>query len=189
MEHVHHKRKWLNPGIKREMQLRIFIRILLIVVISSVISGSIFYLYSNRTIESTYRQFHVQLHNMRQVLIPWTLVALGLGGFAAFAAALFYPQKIAGPIYRLERKIQSIGRGNLNGEIRLRPGDELHDLAREINQMGVSLRERLLSARKASDRLETMIREDLSRHCSHEVVDKLHHESVELRRIFDEFTL
>jgi len=190
MEHIQQKRKWLNPGIKRQMQRRILSRILLIVVISSLISGLIFYGYSSRTIDSTYKQFHIQLHNMRQVLLPWTLLALGLGGLAAFMAALFYPQKIAGPIYRLEQRIRNIALGDLREEIRLRANDELQDLAREINQMGERLRERLLEAKEVSLRLDSLIREELAGCCSSDdLVSRLQHESSKLRKLFDDFTL
>ncbi|MEW5800836.1 MAG: methyl-accepting chemotaxis protein [bacterium] len=189
MEHSHQKRKWFNLGIKRQFQLRILGWILLIVVISSLISGGIFYHYSNRQIDTTYKQFHVQLHNMRQVLIPWTLLAIGIGGFLALTVALFYPQKLAGPLYRLERRIQSIALGNLHEDFRLRSNDELQDLAREINQMGASLRERLLAARESSHYLDAMIQKDLPGACSEHMVRKLQTESARLKKIFEDFTL
>jgi len=189
MKHSRQKRKWFNLGVKRQLQLRILSWILLVIVISSLISGGIFYHYSNRKIDSTYKQFHVQLYNMKQVLAPWALLAVSLGGFIALTVALFYPQKIAGPIYRIEKRIQNIGSGNLTEDIRLRSNDELQDLAREINQMGASLRERLLAAQKSSNYLDTIIQKDLPGSCSEQVVQKLRAESARLKKILDDFSL
>ena len=190
MAHSYQKRKWLNLGIKRQLQLRILSWIFLVIVISSLISGGIFYYYSNRKIDySTYKEFHVQLHNMKETLAPWALLAISFGGFIALTVALFYPQKIAGPVYRLEKRIQNIASGNLTEDIRLRSNDELQDLAREINQMGASLRERLLAAKKSSIYLDTIIQKDLAGHCSEQVVLKLQAESARLKKIFDDFSL
>ncbi len=189
MAHSRKKRKWFNYSIKRQLQLRILGWILFVLVISSLISGGIFYYSGNRKIDSTYKQFHVQLYNMKQVLGPWALLAVSLGGFVALTVALFYPQKIAGPVYRLEKRIQNIASGNLTEDIRLRSNDELQDLAREINQMGASLRERLLAAKKSSFYLDTIIQKDLPGSCSEHVVQKLQAESARLKKMFDDFTL
>jgi methyl-accepting chemotaxis protein len=189
MERSRRKRKWFNLGVKRQLQLRILRWILLVIAVSSLISGSIFYHYSNRKIDSTYKQFHVQLYNMRQVLAPWVLLAVSLGGFIALTVSLFYPQKIAGPVYRLEKRIQNIASGNLTEDIRLRSNDELQDLAREINHMGASLRERLLAAKKSSVYLDTIIQKDLAGSCSEQAVQKLRAESARLKKIFDDFSL
>ena len=52
-----------------------------------------------------------------------------------FALGLLFSHKIAGPVYRIEKTIHEIVRGNLGSRIRLRKGDELRDLADTINTM------------------------------------------------------
>ena len=113
MDRSHQKRKCLDMSIKKKMQLRILRRLLFLVIVFSLISGGIFYHYSNREIETSYKQFHIQLHNMRQVLIPWIFLAIGLGACIALGLAVFYPQKIAGPLYRLEKRLRDMASGDL----------------------------------------------------------------------------
>jgi methyl-accepting chemotaxis protein len=189
MEHSHQKRRYMNISIKKDLQLRIFSWIGLIVLISVFVSGGIFYHYSNRKIDTAYKQFHIQLSNMRQTLAPWILLAIGLGAFAALGAAVFYPKKIAGPLYRLERRLQRIAAGDLREQVQLRSNDELQDLAREINHMGASLRKRLLSAREAVYTLDATIHEGMARAFSEDLTRKLQNESANLKKMFDEFVL
>jgi len=189
MEHSHQKRKCFNMSIKKEMQLRILRRLLVLVILFSLVSGGIFYHYSNREIEANYKQFHVQLHNMRQVLIPWIFLAISLGAFIALGLAVFYPKKIAGPLYRLERSLRDMASGDLKEPVRLRAHDELQDLAREINHLGDTLRQRLLSAKKTSLAIDTIINEDLPGNHSQDVICRLQKESAHLKTIFNEFTL
>lgn len=46
-----------------------------------------------------------------------------------FILGLFFSHKIAGPVYRIEKSLYEIIKGNLTLKIRLRKGDELWDLA------------------------------------------------------------
>ena len=52
-----------------------------------------------------------------------------------FLLALISSHKIAGPIYRIEKDMGEIARGNLALRIKLRRGDELQDIADAINAM------------------------------------------------------
>ena len=52
-----------------------------------------------------------------------------------FAIGLLFSHKIAGPVYRIEKTIYEIARGNLGLRIKLRKGDELWGLADTINTM------------------------------------------------------
>jgi len=52
-----------------------------------------------------------------------------------FLLALISSHKIAGPIYRIEKDMSEIARGNLALRIKLRRGDELQDIADAINAM------------------------------------------------------
>lgn len=56
-----------------------------------------------------------------------------------FILGLLFSHKIAGPVYKIERTIYEIAKGNLGLRIRLRKGDELWDLAEVINTMTETL--------------------------------------------------
>jgi methyl-accepting chemotaxis protein len=50
-------------------------------------------------------------------------------------AGIFLSHKVAGPLYRIERVAEELGRGNLDIKVKFRKGDELHDLADKLNLM------------------------------------------------------
>ena len=52
-----------------------------------------------------------------------------------FILGLLFSHKIAGPVYRIEKTLGDICKGNLGLKIRLREGDELVDLAYMINNL------------------------------------------------------
>ncbi|MDP6686075.1 MAG: HAMP domain-containing protein, partial [Candidatus Omnitrophota bacterium] len=56
-----------------------------------------------------------------------------------FLLGLLSSHKIAGPVYRIEKSVGEISEGNLALKIKLRPGDELVDLADAINIMTENL--------------------------------------------------
>lgn len=52
-----------------------------------------------------------------------------------FILALLFSHRIAGPVYRIEKTLEDISKGNLGIKIKLREGDELIDLADMINNL------------------------------------------------------
>ncbi|MBU4148818.1 MAG: hypothetical protein KKB52_00535 [Candidatus Omnitrophica bacterium] len=52
-----------------------------------------------------------------------------------FILGLFFSHKIAGPVYRIEKSLYEIIKGNLTLKFRLRKGDELWDLANLLTTM------------------------------------------------------
>ena len=65
-----------------------------------------------------------------------------------FILGLLFSHRIAGPLYRIEKTIDEIAKGNLTIRIKLRQGDELSDLADEINRMAENLDKVLSSDKK-----------------------------------------
>jgi methyl-accepting chemotaxis protein len=51
------------------------------------------------------------------------------------AVSIFISHKVAGPLYRIERVAEELGKGNLDLQVRFRKGDELHYLADKLNLM------------------------------------------------------
>ncbi|MBM3253852.1 MAG: methyl-accepting chemotaxis protein [Candidatus Omnitrophica bacterium] len=60
-----------------------------------------------------------------------------------FIASIFVSHRIAGPLVRIEKSLSDIGGGKLSLVIKLRKTDELQELAQTINNMTLSLKEKL----------------------------------------------
>jgi len=74
-----------------------------------------------------------------------------------FIMGLFFSHRIAGPVYRIEKTLREIIKGDLSLRIKLRDGDELIDLADMIN----SLTENLTKAMAADKDILKRIDKDL----------------------------
>lgn len=85
------------------------------------------------------------------VLMRNLLITLGvLIPFMAVFGVLI-THRIAGPIYKFERYLEGVARGDERGECCIRKGDELHDLCERINMAVHSLKARRAETAEAED--------------------------------------
>jgi methyl-accepting chemotaxis protein len=153
------RRKKINFSVKREMQLRLLLKILSIVTIGIGIMGLIFYFYSNREIGNTYRQFHVTAKNFLDYLLPVVIISLVVGFLASIVITIFFPHKIVGPLYRIERDLKKkVGDGDLSVKFILRKGDEVQELADAVNITIDKLKEKIECVNHAVDRIDGAIK-------------------------------
>ncbi len=134
------KRKKLNMAVKKELQRWLLVRIFGVVLLSSLIAALILYFYANQELGDSYYDAHITIRRVSDLL--WPVVAAGsvVSLLSGMLLAVFLPQKIAGPIYRIEKELERLGEGDLTVEIRLRPRDPFHDLVGGINQSVAGLR-------------------------------------------------
>ncbi len=71
-----------------------------------------------------------------------------------FILGLLFSHKIAGPVYRIEKTLVEISKGNLPLKIKLRRGDELSDLAEVINVLTDNLNKSIISDKEAVLRIQ-----------------------------------
>lgn len=67
-----------------------------------------------------------------------------------FILGLLFSHKIAGPVYRIEKSIYEIAKGNLALRVKLRKGDEFWDLADVINTMTKNISDSLNLSKKTA---------------------------------------
>jgi methyl-accepting chemotaxis protein len=155
------RRKRINFSVKRQMQVRLLLKILLIISVSVGLMGIIFYIYSNREIASTYRQFHIQAKNFLDYLLPAVVGSLFIALIAALAIGIFFPHRIAGPLYRIERDLkEKVGSGDLTVRFVLRKGDEVHDLANAINTTLEMLGQKVKNIKEPIEKLDSLLTEE-----------------------------
>ena len=114
-----------------------------IILASLLVTGIIFYFYSDINIGKSYRLFHVKAENFMDFLAPVLVCGFLVSLILGFVASLLFPHAIAGPLYRIERELAEIGKGDLCKDITLRKGDEVKDLADSINAMTGELRDKI----------------------------------------------
>ena len=152
-----YKRKKLNLNVKKEFQRWLLLRVLVTVGISALLAAVILYFYARQEIVGSFFDAHVKLRRVSDLLLPvvaaGSLVSLMGGGFLA----LFLPQKIAGPIFRIERGLDSVQEGDLTTRVTLRAEDTLQDFAATVTETVVSLQDRVQLAKESARQLEAAI--------------------------------
>ena len=128
------KRKKLNLQVKSEFQRWLLVRILATVILSSVVAAVILYFYSSQEIGESFYDAHIKIRRVSDLLLPVIIAGSFISLLSGTVLALFLPQKIAGPVFRIEEDLKEVRAGNLKKEIRLREGDPLKDLATAINK-------------------------------------------------------
>lgn len=144
-----YKRKKLNLSVKRQFQRWLLLRILATVVLSAVLAGLILYGYAYREITDSFFDVHLKIKRVSDLLLPVVLAGSAVSLASGLLLAIFLPQKIAGPLYRIEQDLAAIQAGDLGKRIKLRKEDQLHDLAQAINDTVDSLVGRIEQAEAA----------------------------------------
>lgn len=130
-----------NYIVKGRLQGKYIFITLLIMVIASVLTGTVIWKTGMPLVQEPLQKVYPQYR-----LVP-ILSAIKKSVISSLAAispliiiiSIFLSHKIAGPIYRLETDIEEISKGNLKKRVRLRKGDELKTIANHINNLASAL--------------------------------------------------
>lgn len=76
--------------------------------------------------------------DMLMLSFPWLILGVGLIFAFAVFAGIYYSHRVAGPLHKIESILQERLSGKPIGMIRLRPKDQLHELAQLLNDVFLS---------------------------------------------------
>jgi methyl-accepting chemotaxis protein len=151
------KRTWKrrNYFIKKDMQGRYIFSFFIFVIAGGVLLTIIFSLLSANTLTIEYRNYDLRLGRTPIILLREILSAhwifLLAGGLLVVLVSMFLTHRFAGPVYRFEKSVEEMLKGNFNFEIRLRSGDEAKELAGMLNEFNTFLSSRLREMRDLAD--------------------------------------
>jgi methyl-accepting chemotaxis protein len=132
-----------NFFIKKDFQGKLILGYFLFVTGGCLFFLCLLGLFSADTLIISYTNHELQLGQTPIMLLKETLAAhwlfLVIGGAFLVAAAMLVTHRIAGPLFRLEKTLESMLKGNLNDTIYLRTTDEGKDLAKKINDFNANL--------------------------------------------------
>lgn len=138
------KKYFIKPG----FQSRLTAIFILIVIIVANIVGALVYGFSVEKLENNLveeAKLPVDSKQLGQALLPGVIIAELISIFVVAFICIFVTHTIAGPVYRMEKVVRNIGEGDLTHFIKLRPKDELKDLADAMNEMTMGLRNKVIS--------------------------------------------
>jgi methyl-accepting chemotaxis protein len=134
-----------------------------VVIIASLLIGFaiVFFLRDSTTvaIENT----KVVVKGTSDFILPVVIITLLtvtlISAFAVFGITLLASNRIAGPLFRLKKDIDSLKNGDLTGAFNVREKDELKDLAKSLGSMCLTLRQKHSELKTRSDSLKNYLKD------------------------------
>ncbi|MBW2186550.1 MAG: methyl-accepting chemotaxis protein [Deltaproteobacteria bacterium] len=123
-----YKRKLLNFHVKHRLQIWLMIRIGGIIILTAIISALVLYGYARHETVNSFYDAHIKIRRLSELLIPVVLAGSAVSLISGTLLAIFLPQKLAGPLYHIEKDL------DLTVRIHLRSNDTLHNFAQQINE-------------------------------------------------------
>lgn len=141
--------------IDRRFQAAFILRFLLLLLVGTALFVLAAYLILDRRLEETYYSAHYTIKSTGEMLLP-TLLALSAAfivvlGAAAVFITLYLSHHIAGPLYAIRRYLESVSRGELDFQPRLRLNDQTTPLSQSLAHALETLNTRLVAIRSAAD--------------------------------------
>lgn len=154
-------RRRRNYFIKSELQGKYIFSFFIFVITGSILFTLIFSLFSADTLTIIYENYHLQIGKTPLVLLKETLLAYWIfivsGGLTIVIVSMFLTHRFAGPIYRFEKSLEEMIRGNFNFEIRLRKKDENKQIAQMMNQLINMLSSNFKEMRHLTDEIDSKL--------------------------------
>lgn len=140
-----------NFFIKKDLQGKLILGYFLFVSAGCLFFIFVFALFSADTLTISYTNNDLQLGQTPLMLLKSTLAAhwvfIVVGAFFIVLGAMLLTHRIAGPLFRFEKTLESMKQGDLTDTIYLRSKDEGKELAGKINDFnqGLSIKIRSLN--------------------------------------------
>ncbi len=149
------------------------------VIVGCLLFIMLFGFFSADTMTISYSNNSLQMGQTPMMLFKKAITAnwvfLVVGGTLLVILAMIATHRIAGPLFRFEKALDSMSRGDLNDTIHLRNTDEGKDLARKINIFNKVLSEKLAAITKHSTAVN-----DLMSQLRAGGTEKIHPDEIEL---------
>jgi len=152
-----YKRKKINLKVKQDFQVWLLMRIMGTSLLTIVVAGILLYLYSKGVVDAEYLSFKPDVRKVSEVLLPILLAASITSIIAGLLLALFLPQKIAGPIFRIEQDLLQLRTGDLTKTVNLRCADILKELAESVNMTMADIGNMVKDIKESGKTLESKI--------------------------------
>jgi methyl-accepting chemotaxis protein len=145
---------------KPNFQIKLtIIFMLMVTIVANLVGGMCYWLISEKfhnLVDQAPDDFaEITSSDIAQFLLPKIMLAQAVSLLIVFFLSILVTHTIAGPVYRMERVAREIGAGNLTGKTKLRPRDELKELADAFNDMAGALADKVRVLREEISACET----------------------------------
>ncbi len=159
------KKTWKrrNFFIKKDLQGKYIFAFFLFVVGGSIIFTLIFSMLSANTLTITYKDYDLRIGQTPLILLREILGAhwifIVTAGLAVVVVSIFITHRFAGPMFRFEKSVEEMLKGNFDFQIHLRKKDEGKELAEKMNQLIDMISSRMNEMRRLNDKIGACLAE------------------------------
>jgi len=136
-----------NYFIKKEFQFKFILKFCLLMLAGIILSTFLVFIFSQNTLTSSFNNSQLVIENTGQAILPTiiitNLITLAIITLAAIFIILFISHRIAGPMFRFEKDIRQIAKGDLRVRINLRQKDQFSEMAKAFNEMSSNMHEKV----------------------------------------------
>lgn len=155
-----HRRYLGNFFIKRSLQMRLIIKIVVAAILATIICSCtlllVYYLKYNSVLLYQMDQLtNLTKENIIFIILPSLLISSLVNFIIAACLGLYASRKYAVPIYKLEQWARMIRQGKISAKIQFREREEMKELSDDCNNLTSDLREKFVTIKK-----QTMILKD-----------------------------
>jgi hypothetical protein len=147
-----------NFFIKKPLQIRLILKIVIAVIFATFISSGTLLLVYYMTYKSVLlyqmdRLTNLTKENIIFIILPSLLLSAFVNLIMAFGIGLYASRKYAIPVYKLENWARLLRDGKITAKIQFREKEELKELADHCNNLSGDLLNKLLEIKKQTDLL------------------------------------
>jgi methyl-accepting chemotaxis protein len=159
-----HRRYVGNFFIKRSLQIRLIIKIVVAAILATIICSCtlllVYYLKYNSVLLYQMDQLtNLTKENIIFIILPSLLISSFVNFIVAVCLGLYASRKYAVPIYKLEQWAKMIRQGKINAKIQFREREEMKELSDDCNNLTSDLREKFVTIKKQTLLLKDKIKD------------------------------
>lgn len=144
--------------IERSFQAKFMLKYCLIVFFGGLLTVGITYLLALQSTSVLIENSRVVARNTADFILPILLqtvaIVMAFVILATVAVTLFVSHKIAGPLYRFKKVMQSLGEGDYHSDFHIRELDQLQGFADAFNEMILKMRSQINMIKEASSAVQ-----------------------------------
>jgi methyl-accepting chemotaxis protein len=149
-----------NFFIKKALQIRLILKIVIAVIVATFISSGTLLLVYYMTYKSVLlyqmdRMTNLTKENIIFIILPSLLLSALVNFIMAVGIGLYASRKYAVPVYKLENWARLLKDGRITAKIQFREKEELRELADQCNTLSGDLLKKLIEIKKQAEVLST----------------------------------
>ena len=152
-----------NYFINREFQVGFTIKFLIVIVIEAILAIGLFMYLSRGTLTTGFIGSDFRIARTSEFFLPTLLVSnliiIVITAIIGIAILIYMSHRIAGPLYRFEKILDDVGRGDLTQRFKLRDKDQLSELSESITELTTTMDNRVSDIKFRTHELSGLLRE------------------------------